>query len=92
MMTSFGGKFSARWDDDVIWREMFRYMGGGGGGKEPTLSSPKPCSTDNSITEPTTTKIWIHLPLLGKYGTKLTNSFIRKISPPLKYPCKFIVN
>ena len=28
----------------------------------------------------------------GKYGTKLTNSFIRKISPLLKSHCKFIVN
>ena len=32
------------------------------------------------------------MPFLGKYGTKLTNSFIRKISPLLKFPCKFIVN
>ena len=47
------------------------------------ISSPKPCNTDDSIIDPTTTKIWIHLPFLGKYWTKfllLTNSFIRKIS------------
>ena len=34
----------------------------------------------------------VNLPFLGKYGTKLTKSFIRKISPLLKSPCKFIVN
>ena len=39
-----------------------------------------PCDTvtDNSIIEPSTIKIWIHLPFLGKYGSKLTYSFIRK--------------
>ena len=57
-------------------------------------STHNPCNTvtDNSLIEPITVKIWIHLPFLGKYGTKLTNSFIRKISPLLKSPCKFIVN
>ena len=57
-------------------------------------STPNPCNTvtDNSLIEPITVKIWIYLPFLGKYGTKLTNSFIRKISPLLKAPCKFIVN
>ena len=34
----------------------------------------------------------VNLPFLAKYGTELTNSFIRKIGPLLKYPCKFIVN
>ena len=48
--------------------------------------------SNNAVIDPTTTKIWIHLPFLGKYGTKLTNNFIRKISPLLKSPCKFIVN
>ena len=58
------------------------------------LSTHNPCNnvTDNSIIEPSAIKIWIYLPFLGKYGTKLTNSFIRKISPLLKFPCKFIVN
>ena len=53
-----------------------------------------PCNivTDNSTIEPTTIKIWIHLPFLDKYGTKLTNSFIREISPLLKSLCKFIVD
>ena len=57
-------------------------------------STHNPCNTvtNNSIIEPSTIKIWIHLPFLGKYGTKLTNSFIRKKSPLLKSPCKFIVN
>ena len=49
-------------------------------------STHNPCNTvtDNSIIEPTAIKIWIHLPFLGKYGTKLTNSFIRKRSSLLK--------
>ena len=58
-------------------------------------STHNPCSTvtdNNSIIEQSTIKIWIHLPFLGKYGTKLTNSFIWKISPLLISPCKFIVN
>jgi hypothetical protein len=56
-------------------------------------SSPNPNNSNNVVIDPTTTtKIWIHLPFLGKYGTKLTNNFIRKISPLLKSPCKFIVN
>ena len=54
-------------------------------------SSPNP-NNSNNVIDPTTTKIWIHLPFLGKNGTKLTNNFIRKISPLLKSPCKFIVN
>ena len=56
-------------------------------------SSPNPNNSNNVVIYPTTTtKIWIHLPFLGKYGTKLTNNFIRKISPLLKSPSKFIVN
>ena len=55
-------------------------------------SSPNPNNSNNVVIDPTTTKIWINLPFLGKYGTKLTNNFIRKISPLLKSPCKFIVN
>ena len=54
-------------------------------------SSPNPKNSNNVI-DPTTTRIWIHLPFLCKYGTKLTNNFIRKISPLLKSPCKFIFN
>ena len=57
----------------------------------------KPSSTDSqciddSTTNSVTIKIWIHLPFLGKYRTKLTNRFFRKISPLLTSPCKFIVN
>ena len=55
-------------------------------------SSSNPNNSNNAASDPTTTKIWIHLPFLGKYGTKLINNFIRKISPLLKSPCKFIVN
>ena len=56
-------------------------------------SFPNPNNSNNVVIDPTTTtKVWIHLPFLGKYGTKLTNNFIRKISPLLKSPCKFIVN
>ena len=58
-------------------------------------STHNPCNTvtdNNSIIEQSTIKIWIHLPFLGKYGTKLMNSFIWKISPLLISPCKFIVN
>jgi hypothetical protein len=55
-------------------------------------SSPNPKNSNNTVIDLTTIKIWIHLPFLGKYGTKLTNNFIRKISPLLKSPCKFIVN
>ena len=55
-------------------------------------SSPNPNNSNNVVIDPTTTKIWINLPFLGKYGTKLTNNFIREISPLLKSPCKFIVN
>ena len=48
-------------------------------------STYNPCNTvtDNSIIEPTTSEIRIHFPFLGKYETKLTNSFIWKISPLL---------
>jgi hypothetical protein len=56
-------------------------------------SSPNPNNSNNVVIDPTTTtKIWIHLPFLGKYGTKLTNNFIPRIIPLLKSPCKFIVN
>jgi hypothetical protein len=55
-------------------------------------SSPNPKKSNNTVIDPTTTKIWIHLPLVGKYATKLINNFIRKISHVLKSPCKFIVN
>ena len=40
--------------------------------------------TPSSLTD--YTQIWIHLPFLGIYGSKLTNSFIWKISPLLKSP------
>ena len=58
-------------------------------GKRLTLfkpSSPNPKNFNNTVIDPTTTKIWIHLSFLSKYGTKLTNNFIRKIRPLLKYP------
>ena len=35
-------------------------------------SSPNPNNSNNVVIDPTTTtKIWIHLLFLGKYGTKL---------------------
>ena len=37
-------------------------------------------------------KIWIPLPYLGKYGTRLTRSFIYTITPLLKLKCNFIIN
>ena len=37
-------------------------------------------------------KIWIPLPYIGKHGTELTNSFIRKLTPLLKSQCKIIIN
>ena len=37
-------------------------------------------------------KIWIPLPYLGKYGTRLTRSFIHRITPLLKLKCNFIIN
>ena len=45
-------------------------------------STHNPCNTvtGNSLTEPITVNIWIHLPFLGKYGTKLTHRSIIKIS------------
>ncbi len=49
------------------------------------------CSHDSSATS-NPIKIWIQLPFLGKCGTKLTRSFIRKVTPLLKSPCKFIIN
>jgi hypothetical protein len=55
-------------------------------------SSPNLNNSNNAVIDPITTKICNHLPFLGKYGTKLTNNVIRKISPLLKSPCKFIVN
>ena len=36
-------------------------------------------------------KIWIHLPYLGQYGTRLTHSFINRITPLLKIKCMFII-
>ena len=55
-------------------------------------STHNPCNTvtDNSLIEPITVKIWIHLSFLGKYGTKLTNRFIRKIRPLLKSPVNLL--
>ena len=41
-------------------------------------SSPNPKNSNSAVIDPTTTKIWIHLSFLGKYGTKLTNNFIKK--------------
>jgi hypothetical protein len=43
-------------------------------------------SSDNNAPSKTI-KICIKLPFLGKYGTKLTRSFIRKVTPLLKSPC-----
>ncbi len=37
-------------------------------------------------------KIWIPLPYIGKHGLKLTNSFIRTITPLLKSECKITIN
>ena len=60
-----------------------------------TTSSPdqhrNEYSSDNNIPS-NRVKIWIKLPFLGKYGNKLTRSFIRKVTPLLKSPCKFIIN
>ena len=36
-------------------------------------------------------KIWIHLPYLGNYGTRLTHSFINRITPFLKIKCTFVI-
>ena len=36
-------------------------------------------------------KIWIHLPYLGKYGTRLTHSFINRITPLLKIKSTFVI-
>ena len=41
---------------------------------------------------PNLKNIWIPLPYIGKHGTRLTNSFIRKITPLLKSQCKIIIN
>ena len=56
-------------------------------------------TTDNLNTEnvnadnnPNLKKIWIPLPYIRKHGTRLTNSFIRKITPLLKSQCKIIIN
>ncbi len=51
------------------------------------------CSHNSSVTS-NPIKIWIQFPFLGKYGTtcKLTWSFICKVTPLLKSPCKFIIN
>ena len=46
-------------------------------------------NTDNN---PNLKKISIPLPFIGKHGTRLTNSFIRKITPLLKSECKIIIN
>ena len=48
-----------------------------------------------TITETNTiddTKIWLQLPYLGKFGNRLTRSFIRKITPLLTLKCRFIIN
>ena len=37
-------------------------------------------------------KIWIPLPYIGKYGTRLTRLFIHRITPLLKLKCNFIIN
>jgi hypothetical protein len=42
------------------------------------------------LTNPVT-KIWLPLPYLGKYGTRLTRSFIHRITPLLKLKCNFII-
>ncbi len=50
------------------------------------------CSHDNNADSNLITKIRIQLAFLGKYGTKLTGTFIRKVTPLLKSSCKFIIN
>ena len=63
------------------------------------LSPSWSTTTDNLNTEnvntdndPNLKKFWIPLPYIGKHGTRLTNSFIRKITPLLKSQCKIIIN
>ena len=57
---------------------------------KPSTHDPCDTVTDiNSIIEPTTIKVWIQLPFLGKYGTKLHSENKSFISNTL---CKFIVN
>ena len=64
-----------------------------------SLFSPS-TTTDNINTEnvnnadnnPNLKKIRIPLPYIGKHGTRLTNSFIRKMTPLLKSQCKIIIN
>jgi hypothetical protein len=46
---------------------------------------------DTDLTNPVP-KIWLPLPYLGKYGTRLTHSFIHRITPLLKLKCNFIIN
>ena len=46
---------------------------------------------DTDLTNPVP-KIWLPLPYLGKYGTRLTRSFIHRITPLLKLKCNFIIN
>ncbi len=40
----------------------------------------------------TSLEIWLPKPYLGKYGTQISVSFIRRITPLLKLKCKFIIN
>ena len=59
-------------------------------------STPVSNDVDNetTITETNTiddTKIWLQLPYLGKFGNRLTRSFIRKITPLLTLKCRFII-
>jgi hypothetical protein len=39
-----------------------------------------------------TPNIWLQLPYLGKFGERLTRSWIRKITPLLILKCRFIIN
>ena len=46
---------------------------------------------DTDLTNPVP-KIWLPLPYLGKYGTRLIRSFIHRITPLLKLKFNFIIN
>ena len=56
------------------------------------ISLFSPSTTTDNLNVENLNKIWIQLPYIGKHGTRLTNSFIRKITPLLKSQCKIIIN
>ncbi len=61
----------------------------------PSTSVCNDVDNEATITETNTiddTKIWLQLPYLGKFGNRLTRSFIRKITPLLTLKCRFIIN